>query len=186
MCDDPYPGAVAFAFDTAWPRVQEFFPEMITARVKIFGDEFPAKIPALFEKLCAGPTVLSHGDWRLDNLFFTPDAEVVAVDWQLIDRSVGPRDLAYFVTESVNVSDPEDYQIAFATYLADLATHDVHPDEQWAYEMYRYGTMLGFVYPVVAAGALTIDDPRHLELTGAMLRRCIDGLDALDAYDLVL
>ena len=43
----------------------------------------------------------SHGDWRLDNLFFTPDDDVIAVDWQLIDRSVGPRDLAYFVTESV-------------------------------------------------------------------------------------
>ena len=37
----------------------------------------------------------AFGDWRLDNLFFTPDDEVVAVDWQLIDRSVGPRDLAY-------------------------------------------------------------------------------------------
>ena len=135
--------------------------------MKAFGDEYTAKIPALFEKLCEGPLVLSHGDWRLDNLFFTPDGEVVAVDWQLIDRSVGPRDLAYLVTESINVADPSDYQAAFATYLGDLAAHDVHPDEAWAYEMYRYGTMLGFVYPVVAAGALTIDDPRHLELTGA-------------------
>ena len=29
LCDDPYPGAVAFAYETAWPRVQEFFPELI-------------------------------------------------------------------------------------------------------------------------------------------------------------
>jgi hypothetical protein len=39
---------------------------------------------------------------------------------------------------------------------------------------------------VVAAGALTIDDPRHLELTGAMLQRGIDALEALDAFDLKL
>ena len=26
-------------------------------------------------------------------------------------------------------------------------------DEQWAFEMYRYGAMLGFVYPVIAAGS---------------------------------
>ena len=186
LCEDPYPGAVAFAFDTAWPRVQEFFPEKIDARVKAFGDDYTAKIPALFEKLCDGPLVLSHGDWRLDNLFFTDDDEVVAVDWQLIDRSVGPRDLAYLVTESINVTDPGDYQTAFATYLDDLAAHDVYPDAAWAFEMYRYGTMLGFAYPVVAAGALTIDDPRHLELTGAMLQRCLDALDALDAFDLEL
>jgi hypothetical protein len=186
LCDDPYPGAVAFAYDTAWPRVQELYPDKIDARVKAFGDGYTAKIPALFEKLCDGPLVLSHGDWRLDNLFFTPDDEVIAVDWQLIDRSVGPRDLAYLVTESINVSDPSDYQAAFATYLGDLAAHDVHPDEAWAYEMYRYGTMLGFVYPVVAAGALTIDDPRHLELTGAMLQRGLNALDALDAFHLPL
>ncbi len=186
LCDDPYPGAVAFAYDTAWPRVQEFFPELITDRVKTFGDGYAAHIPALFEKLCEPPLVLAHGDWRLDNLFFTPDDDVIAVDWQLIDRSVGPRDLVYLVTESIDVVDPSEYQDAFATYLADLADHGVHPDEQWAFEMYRYGTTLGFVYPVIAAGALTIEDPRHIELTRAMFRRCLHVLEALDAFDLPL
>jgi len=186
LCDDPYPGAVAFAYDTAWPRVQEFFPELITDRVKRFGDGYTARIPALFEKLCEPPLVLAHGDWRLDNLFFTPDGDVIAVDWQLIDRSVGPRDLAYLVTESINVTDPEQYREAFATYLADLADFGVHPDEAWAFEMYRYGTMLGFVYPVIAAGALTIEDPRHMELTRAMFVRCLNALEALDAFDLPL
>jgi hypothetical protein len=186
LCDDPYPGAVAFAYDTAWPRVQEFFPELITDRVKQFGDGYAARIPALFEKLCEPPLVLAHGDWRLDNLFFTPDGDVIAVDWQLIDRSVGPRDLAYLVTESINVTDPAEYRTAFATYLADLADFGVHPDEQWAFEMYRYGTMLGFVYPVIAAGALTIEDPRHMELTRAMFLRCLNAMEALDAFDLPL
>jgi len=186
LVDDPYPGAVAFAYDTAWPRVQEFFPEMITPRVQAFGDGYAERIPALFARLCEGPLVLAHGDWRLDNLFFTPDDDVIAVDWQLIDRSVGPRDLAYLVTESVNVADRAGYEELFATYLSDLAAHGVTPDEKWAFEMYRYGAMLGFVYPVIAAGALTIDDPRHIELTRAMLGRGIGALDALDAFDLPL
>jgi len=186
LCDDPYPGAVGFAYETAWPRVQEFFPELITDHVRAFGDGYAARIPALFEKLCEPPLVLAHGDWRLDNLFLTPDDDVIAVDWQLIDRSVGPRDLAYFVTESIDVSDPTEYETAFATYLADLADYDIRPNEQWAFEMYRYGTMLGFVYPVIAAGALTIDDPRHIELTRAMFLRCLNALDALDVFDLKL
>jgi hypothetical protein len=133
LCDDPYPGAVAFAYDTAWPRVQEFFPDLIDERVKAFGDGYAARIPALFEKLCEPPLVLAHGDWRLDNLFFTPDGEVIAVDWQLIDRSVGPRDLAYLVTESIDVADPSEYETALTTYLADLADFGVHPDESWAH-----------------------------------------------------
>ena len=90
------------------------------------------------------------------------------------------------MTESVNVTDPAEYEHAFDTYLADLAEHGVHPDETWAFEMYRYGTMLGFVYPVIAAGALTIDDPRHIELCRAILIRSLHALEALDAFDLPL
>jgi len=184
--DDPYPGAVGFAYETAWPRVQEFFPEQMTPAVKAFGDRYAEQIPALFAKLSEPPLVLAHGDWRLDNLFFTPDDDVIAVDWQLIDLTVGPRDLAYFATQSVNVPDRAGHEDLFATYIGDLAARGVTPDEKWAFEMYRYGAMLGFVYPVVAAGALTIEDPRHMQLTREMLIRSFAALEALDAFDLPL
>jgi hypothetical protein len=184
LCDDPYPGAVAMAYELAWPRVQELFPDAITPRVQTFGDSYAAQIPALFAKLSEPPLVLSHADWRLDNLFFTPDGEVVAVDWQLIDRSAGPRDLAYLITQSVNVDRDDGYEAAFSTYLADLAEHGIRPDEQWAWDMYRHGTMLGFVYPVIAAGALTVEDPRHVELCRALLTRSLRAIEVLDLFDL--
>jgi len=186
LCDDPYPGAVAFSYEGAWPRVQEFFPDLIDDTVQAFGDEYGARIPALFAKLSEPPLVLSHGDWRLDNMFVTPDDEVIAVDWQLIDKSVGPRDLSYFATASFEEDDPVAYQTAFDTYMGDLAERGVQADAAWAYEMYRYGTVLGFVYPVIAAGALTIEDPRHLEVTRTMLQRSLRALHALDAFNLPL
>ena len=184
LADEPYPAAVAMAYDMAWPRVQEFFGDMIDDRVREFGDNYSPRIAGLFNKLCDGPLTLAHADWRLDNLFFTDDDDVIAVDWQLIDRSVGPRDLAYHVTQSVNIDDPAGYEVAFDTYLSDLADLGVDVDRAWAAEMYRYGAMLGFVYPVVATGALTIDDPRHVELTRALFRRSLAALHALDAFDL--
>jgi len=184
--DDPYPAAVGMAYDVAWPRVQELFGDMIDARVRDFGDDYSKLIPALFAKLCDGPLVLSHADWRLDNLFFTDADDVIAVDWQLIDQSVGPRDLSYHVTQSVNIDDPAGYQLAFDTYVSDLAELGVDVDRGWAWEMYRYGTMLGFVYPVIATGALTIEDPRHVELTRALFRRSLAALEALDAFSLPL
>ncbi len=70
--------------------------------------------------------------------------------------------------------------------MSDLADLGVDVDPTWAWEMYRYGTMLGFVYPVIATGALTIDDPRHVELTRALFRRSLAALDALDAFALPL
>ncbi len=47
------------------------------------------------------PFTVIHGDYRLDNLLFTPDGGVVAVDWQ--GASVGPalRDVAYFLSTCV-------------------------------------------------------------------------------------
>jgi len=186
LCDEPYPAAVGFAYETAWPAAQEHLSDVIDDRVKAFGDAYGARIGAMFEKLCEGPHVLSHADWRVDNLFFAPDGDVIALDWQLVDRSVGPRDLAYFMTQSVNVADPSEYEIAFDTYLADLAEFGIEVDRDWAWEMFRYATAFAFVYPVVAAGALTVNDPRHLALCRAMLVRSVAGLEALDAFDLPL
>ncbi len=34
LADDPYPAAVAMAYEIAWPRVQEFFHDMIDDRVR--------------------------------------------------------------------------------------------------------------------------------------------------------
>jgi Ecdysteroid kinase-like family len=186
LVDDPYPGAVAIAYEGSWPNVQELFADDITPEVLAFGDAFVGRIPALFAKLSEPPVVLSHADWRLDNLFFTPDGEVVAIDWQLIDRSVGPRDLAYLVTQSLEVDDPAGYRKAFDWYMVDLATHGVTPDVDWAWEMYRYATSFGFVYPVVAAGGLAIEDPRHVDLTRQLLVRSVRAIAALDAFDLPL
>ena len=186
LADEPYPSAVAFAYDTAWPVAQQHYPELMTKQVKAFGDAYGARVPALFAKLCEGPHVLSHADWRIDNLFVAPDGEVIALDWQLIDRSVGPRDLSYLMTQSVNVSGPDDYRAAFDAYVDDLAEFGVAVDCDWAWEMFRYGTSFAFVYPVVAAGALEVNDPRHIELCRAMLTRSIAGLAALDAFDLPL
>jgi hypothetical protein len=186
LADEPYPVAVAFAYDAAWPTTREYMADRITPELKTFGDAYSARIPALYEKLCDGPMVLSHADWRADNLFLTPDGEVIAVDWQLIDRSVGPRDLSYFVTQSVNVSDPEGYEKLFDTYLDELRSHGVEVDRDWAWEMYRYGTAMAFVYPVVACGALTVNDERHLEVCRTMIDRWKAAMDALDAYDLPL
>jgi Ecdysteroid kinase-like family len=186
LADEPYPGAVQFAYATAWPNAQEFFPDQMNPQVKAYGDAFEGRIAGLFTMLCDGPHVLSHADWRADNLFLSPQGEIIAVDWQLIDRSVGPRDVSYFVTQSVNANERGDYEKLFDIYLDELGALGVTPDRDWAWEMYRYGAAMAFVYPIVAAGALTVEDPRHIEITGAMLRRSIRALEALDAFDLPL
>ncbi len=48
---------------------------------------------------------LLHGDYRLDNLMFSPDGSVCVVDWQTISVGLPSRDLAYFLSTSLS---PED------------------------------------------------------------------------------
>jgi Ecdysteroid kinase-like family len=184
--DEPYPSAVQFAYSNGWPVVQEFMADLITPRVKAMGDAYAEMTPAIFERLSTGPLTLSHGDWRLDNLFFTGDDDqpVIAVDWQIIDRSVGPRDVAYIVTQSLELSSTAEYTKALDLYLDELAAAGVRPDRDWALDMYRHAVRFGWVYPVVAGGSLTVEDPRHVELCRALGRRCITAMEALDAFDL--
>ncbi len=184
LVDDPYPGAVAMAYSAGWPNIETMYPEMCVGRVQELGDRYADLIPGLFAKLSEPPVVLAHADYRLDNIFLDPSGAPIVVDWQLIDRSTGPRDLAYLVTQSLEIVDASEYQVAFDRYVVGLRSNGVSVDRRWAYEQYRYGALLGFVYPVVAGGSLTIADPRHIELVRALLRRCIAALDALDAFDL--
>lgn len=52
---------------------------------------------------------LVHGDYRLDNLMFTPGStEVAAVDWQTVSLALPARDLAYLVATSLS---PEDRRV---------------------------------------------------------------------------
>jgi Ecdysteroid kinase-like family len=184
LADDPYPGAVAMAYSAGWPNIEAMYPEMCVGRVKALGDRYADLIPGLFAKLSEPPVVLAHADYRLDNLFLDADGVPIVVDWQLIDRSTGPRDLAYLVTQSLEIASRDEYRAAFDRYIAALRANGITVDEDWAFEQFRYGALLGFVYPVIAGGSLTISDPRHVELVRALLRRCVAALDALDAYDL--
>ncbi len=192
LVDDPYPFAVQMAFDAGWPVVQDYMADLLTPAVRALGDGYSANVSAIFGALCDGPLTLSHADWRLDNLFFgagdgdNGEPDVIAVDWQLIDRSVGPRDVAYLVTQSLDLSSTAEYMKALDVYLDALAAAGVRPDREWAVAMYRQATRFGFVYPVVAGGSLTVEDPRHLELCHALTRRCISAMEALDAFDLPL
>lgn len=180
---DPYPDAVGMAYTMGWPTVQELLADLCTERVQVFGDAYAAIVPALFARLSEPPVVLSHADYRLDNLFFPESGAPIAVDWQLVDRSTGPRDLAYLVTQSLEIDDPADYRRALDRYVDGLRAQGIDVDPAWAFEQYRLGAVLGFVYPVIAGGSLTVADPRHVRLVHAMLRRCIATLDALDAWE---
>ncbi|CAN5200266.1 phosphotransferase [soil metagenome] len=103
---------------------------------------------------------LVHGDYRLDNLMFLPDSDVVtAVDWQTLSLGLPVRDLAYLVGTGLSVDDrrasEEDIVAAYHSALVGYGVRGYDLDQCWS--DYRFAMMQGSLVSVFgcAYGART-------------------------------
>lgn len=187
LADSPFPESIAFSFEQSWAPVQELFGERMPEKIVALGDRFPGLLAELTARLSEAPFTLSHGDFRLDNIFFNDDGDLALCDWQLVDRSRGGRDVAYFLTQNLETELREALETALVErYVKRLESHGIADyafDVAW--EDYRLGALLTFAYPVIAGGGLDHADPRATELTRKMLDRCIAAITDLDCFDLV-
>ena len=188
LCDPPLPDAATFAFQQSWGHIQEMFPGHIPGDVRAVGDRFADVLPGLFQALSEPPFTLSHGDYRVDNMFFYDDRGDLAVcDFQLVDRSRGGRDLTYFLTQSLTPENRAKWERALVErYVEGLRKHGVDDyDFDAAWTDYRIASLFGLVYPVVAGGGIEHADVRATNLTGAMLDRSVAAIVELDCLELL-
>jgi hypothetical protein len=184
LCDSPYPEAVSAAFVGAWDPVQQICDGLVTPNVKALGDRFADLIPGLMARLSEPPWTLSHGDYRLDNMFFSDDPErpLVVVDWQLYDRSRGPRDLSYLLSQSMEPELRAGCERALVErYVARLEADGVtgyDVDQAWA--DYRLATLFDLVYPVIAGGGLALANDRAIALIRVLFARFVAAFEHLD------
>lgn len=77
---------------------RDFFSADSYAVLKVFGKKFVDH----FGDVARGPVSLTHGDFRLNNLFYLPDdREFIVIDWQLLRIGSPLYDVAYFLSMSV-------------------------------------------------------------------------------------
>jgi Ecdysteroid kinase-like family len=182
--DAGFVGALAGAFAAAWPAIRDRHGDGLPAGVLDLGDRFPALLPDLAAELAAEPVTLSHGDVRLDNMFFGPGERVTLCDWQLVDRSRGCRDLAYFLSQSLRPEDRATHERPLLDrYRRRLASRSVDYPEDAAWRDYQVATLFTFAYPVVAGAGLDLDD-RSTRLTDVILERSVAALVDLDCLTL--
>ncbi|NNC76207.1 MAG: phosphotransferase [Acidimicrobiia bacterium] len=72
-------------------------PEMV-ARL----EQAQEDLPVIIEPLGTEPWTVLHGDFRLDNLMYRPDGEVVVLDYQLLGYGRPGWDVAYFITTALS------------------------------------------------------------------------------------
>ncbi|HVV35967.1 MAG TPA: oxidoreductase family protein [Acidimicrobiales bacterium] len=185
LCDSPFPEGVVFSYQTSWGPAQELFGDQMPPAIKDLGDRFDGLLPRIMQRLSEGPTTLSHGDYRLDNIFFY-DTDLAVCDWQLVDRSRGARDLGYFLGGSLTAADRAAHERDLvAAYAARLAANGVaNYDFATCWEDYRLAVLFSFVYGIVAAGGLDHGDPRGTAITGAMIERSVAAILELECLSL--
>jgi Ser/Thr protein kinase RdoA (MazF antagonist) len=126
-----------------------------------------------------GPRTLVHGDCHIGNLFFEGDG-VGFLDWQVVGRAPGMRDVAYFLC----LSCPSELRAAherelIALYLECLAGQGVSaPSFEVAWEQHRHFALYAWLAAAFTAAAGGGLQAREIALAG--LRRATRALVELE------
>ncbi len=131
---------------------------------------------------------LIHGDYRLDNMLFSPGADQVwAVDWQTLGVGLPSRDLAYFCATSL---DPELRSAIEEELVADyhrvLSGYGVTGyDLSTCWRDYRYGMVQAPLITALGCAFATGGTDRGDDMFLAMLRRSCRAIRDLGTLDLI-
>jgi aminoglycoside phosphotransferase (APT) family kinase protein len=145
----------------------------------------------------AGPLTLIHGDAHVGNMFFL-DSQAAAVaneqepavgflDWQVVQRGQGMRDVTYFLANSVTSELRRAHERdLLASYVAALAEHrdagSAAPfafDEAW--RQYRLHALYAWIAAVVTAAAATFQAEPIVRAGLARAAAAVLDLDSLGA-----
>ena len=180
------------------PLVQSFYQASLRPALDRFGHVFPEPMQRLAEEyghrivehmdaVAAGPLTFSHGDYRLDNMFFGAghSADFAVVDWQVCGISSGLYDVAYFLSSSVAPEVRREIErevlteyhgIVRASGVTDFTLED-------CWRSYRQNMLGCFLTPIIAGGQLDFTSDRSRQLADVFLQRTLTAIDDLDARE---
>ncbi|MDA9230815.1 phosphotransferase, partial [Alphaproteobacteria bacterium] len=133
-----------------------------------------------------GPSVLSHGDFRLDNmLFHDADGRAIILDWQTLSAGAPMPDIAYCI--STSFADPAHRALhehaLVGEYIQALGLPEATYALETAWRDYRRYAFSGFFMGVLSA-MLVERTPRGDEMFAVMAER--SGYQALHLDSLAL
>ena len=182
--DPPMPQGVQQGVADAWPICQEMFGDRISDRIRKVCERFPAVTTELMQYPEAG-TTLSHGDFRLDNLFFN-GSELTVIDWQICIRTRGAYDLGYFLSQSLTVEDRRAHEKSLIDlYQSTLALSGIDYSTDELMTDYRRAVLFCICYPIQSAGGIELVNERAVQLVNDMFDRVSIAIEDLDADELM-
>ena len=188
--DAPVQNLAEGAYQQAWQPFVDNFGAGLSPNMKSIGEQIGQRVVKLQRSFADAPLTISHGDYRLDNLFFPPIAggdDIAVADWQISTRGRGIFDISYLLCGGM---EPElrraherELLHLYSDLLAENGVKDYGFDRAW--EEYRRGALYVFVYVVIAIGTLDATNERGVALFVAWLRRATAAIEELNAAELM-
>ena len=177
---------VQAVYQSSLPTVLERFGHLFPDAMRRLAEEFGASMVGYLTAVAAGPMTFTHGDFRLDNMFFGPDREeFAAVDWQVSGVASGLSDVAYFLSSSVTTEMRREIERDVLTEYHGIVhaagVDDFSLEDCW--RSYRQNMLGCFRTPVIAGGQLDFTSDRSRQLADVFLQRTLTAIDDLDARE---
>lgn len=191
--DAEYIALLKGIYQLGWPaflaklgdELAQFPPEFIDIGER-FGEHFETVLAQMNER----PKTLAHYDYRLDNMLFDDSGEttrLVVIDWQLIHRSLGVLDVAYFLGGNfpVEVRRKREQQLLhyYHDQLISNGVSDYSFDQCW--EDYRLSTLALLLFMVSSQNDIALSElnDRGQNLVTTMFERYVTTILDADAGD---
>ena len=177
---------------------QEMYSDHLKTALRNFDDLFTPSNRRLTKYLGAGmaqhlkarakmPRTLTHGDYRLDNMFFgaTGTDDFATIDWQVSGLHSGLRDVSYFLAGSVLPETrrkiEKDVLLDYYGLLRSSGVENFTYEECW--RQYRAHTLDGLILLVFVCGGLELEEEDDRNLARMGLKRILAATEDLDAEE---
>jgi hypothetical protein len=162
--------------EAMWENCVRLFPHAIATDVLPEVGRFVSGLRDVFRLNGQRTQSLVHGDVRLDNVMFGlgPDQHpVMLIDWQNIMVSNPLQDVAYLMTQSVDIEVRRQHETELVEYyhsiLVEQGVAGYSIEQCW--NDYDLAILFLFAYPLIIGGFCNMDSPRAIKLAEAVLSR---------------
>ncbi len=173
----------AACLPVALDRFEDLWPEGAAETLQPISERYAAIRDAIIN----GTQVLSHWDFRVENLFFGPEGELAVIDWQLMHMDNPANDLAYLLGTNIDIELRREIEGDIMTlYLRGLRDHGVSD-----YGMadlvadYRLSLLSLTAIPLIGGANMDMGNARSRALFAAMGARLVAAIQDWDAIDLL-
>ncbi len=175
------------------PVVLERFGDSFSRETSRLAEALGPTITAHFAAVSAGPRTLVHGDYRGENMFFSPEVgggaspgdDFAVVDWQGCGLGPGLYDVAYFLGTNVAPGDRRRIEReALQEYhdiVCRLGAKDFAFEDCW--RSYRQNMLGVLIACTLGCGGLDVGFQRLHDLVKSALVRALAAMEDLDVAE---